>query len=367
MDFDDLPPRGNHELALAKAQEEAAFLGLTRRDPKILCTNVGIMQRVEADGPWEFRGAMDIPDGQFAGRFEFVLRVNKDYPDSCPKVRIISNPSLRRHPNLNDGELTSAFYHQLESYRMRDVVAMVEHFFSTHLPGLEKVESLVETRYRPLRKHPALFDALHIDQFLHPEFLNATSWQDILLPVDEDGCKAYTFPLFSREACAAVIEEIDSFYESKLPARRPNSMNNYGIIVNNIGLEPFINGLMARLQPIGEYFFPGAGHEWDNHHSFVVRYTIGEDVGLDMHTDDSDVTFNINLGRDFADGDLQVCGVMGRKDHRKSKVRIKHELGRCIVHLWEAKARRMSHHRGRPHEFDHVDALVHLSPESGVS
>ena len=29
------------------------------------------------------------------------------------------------------------------------------------------------------------------------------------------------------------------------------------------------------------------GSQFDDHHSFIVRYTASEDLGLDMHTDDS--------------------------------------------------------------------------------
>jgi len=130
-----------------------------------------------------------------------------------------------------------------------------------------------------------------------------------------------------------LFDEIDNFDATNLPAKRPNSMNNYGVIVNHIGLEPFINSLMRKLQPLGNDLYPGPGHEWDAHHSFVVRYRMGEDVGLDMHTDDSDVTFNVNLGREFVDGELQMCGFMGHGNHRKTSVSIKHKIGMCVVHL----------------------------------
>lgn len=38
----------------------------------------------------------------------------------------------------------------------------------------------------------------------------------------------YSFPLFTEDFCDRLLEEIFHFYESGLPARRPNSMNNYG-------------------------------------------------------------------------------------------------------------------------------------------
>ena len=47
----------------------------------------------------------------------------------------------------------------------------------------------------------------------------------------------------------------------------------------------------------GELLFPIEGGSLDRHHSFIVQYEVGKDLGLDMHTDNSDVTFNVCLGR----------------------------------------------------------------------
>ena len=80
-------------------------------------------------------------------------------------------------------------------------------------------------------------------------------------------------------------------------------------------------------------------YEWlDSHHSFSVRYTAGEDLGLDMHTDDSDVTFNVCLGKPgFTAAGLTFCGVMGKADHRQFQMRYRHEIGRCITHLGQQR------------------------------
>ena len=34
--------------------------------------------------------------------------------------------------------------------------------------------------------------------------------------------------------------------------------------------------------------------QFDDHHSFIVRYTASEDLGLDMHTDDSAARLDIH-------------------------------------------------------------------------
>ena len=90
-------------------------------------------------------------------------------------------------------------------------------------------------------------------------------------------------------------------------------MNNYGLIVNEIGMERAMDALVARvLSPVAEALFPEqGGGALDGHHSFLVQYQEGADLGLDMHTDDSDVTFNVCLGKDFTGAGLQFCGVLG--------------------------------------------------------
>ena len=76
-------------------------------------------------------------------------------------------------------------------------------------------------------------------------------------------------------------------------------MNNYGIIVNQIGMQAVITRMQREvLLPLSELLFPvQARGGFTGHHSFMVKYTAGEDLGLDMHTDDSDVTFNMCLAR----------------------------------------------------------------------
>ena len=55
----------------------------------------------------------------------------------------------------------------------------------------------------------------------------------------------FAFDLFTPAFCALLIEELDAFYASGLPAQRPNSMNNYGVILNEIGFEPMIDALQV--------------------------------------------------------------------------------------------------------------------------
>mmetsp|Transcript_4827 Transcript_4827/g.15939 ORF Transcript_4827/g.15939 Transcript_4827/m.15939 type:complete len:237 (+) Transcript_4827:467-1177(+) len=111
-------------------------------------------------------------------------------------------------------------------------------------------------------------------------------------------------------------------------------MNQYGLVLNEVGMEALFDSLLETvLQPIARACFPREGGGLDRHHSFVVQYAAGKDLGLDMHTDDSDVTFNICLGRDFEGAGLSVCGDMGDSAHRHFTYRHTHRVGHCLMHL----------------------------------
>ncbi|MCP4139106.1 MAG: hypothetical protein GY755_02255, partial [Chloroflexi bacterium] len=104
-----------------------------------------------------------------------------------------------------------------------------------------------------------------------------------------------------------LYDELDNYEKCKdLPKQRPNSMNDYGVVLNYIGLEPFITDLCDNfLNIIAEWMFPFKDTNFtyfgtlDHHHTFTVEYELNGDIFLDMHVDDSEITFNINLFDQF--------------------------------------------------------------------
>lgn len=113
-------------------------------------------------------------------------------------------------------------------------------------------------------------------------------------------------------------------------------VNNYGVILNDIGMRGWITDFQQRyLWPLARRLFPLQSlPHFDNHHSFIVRYQADEDLGLDMHIDDSDVTFNVCLGEpDFTGATLVFCGPFGAPDHRQVSHTYHHKVGRAVVHL----------------------------------
>jgi len=131
----------------------------------------------------------------------------------------------------------------------------------------------------------------------------------------------YTFDCFTDEFCNLLVAELENFEQTKLPKRRPNSMNNFGLVINDIGLAPLVDKLVeSYFRPLAEKLFL---HEpvalgLDHHHSFIVEYREqGGDQYLDMHHDASEITVNVCLGLDFQGSGLRFCGEAGSAGNRK--------------------------------------------------
>ncbi|EOD39456.1 hypothetical protein EMIHUDRAFT_199915 [Emiliania huxleyi CCMP1516] len=198
--------------------------------------------------------------------------------------------------------------------------------------GARGLSSDVAARYEPQRLHPRLFEpsevvsswldpaALALLQDVELADLTDTDPSSVALrSVATEAREIYSFPLLSPQACRMLVEEVEHFQLSGLPARRPNSMNNYGLILNEIGLRASLSRLQAAIAPLARAVFPAEGRSLDDHHSFV---------------DDSDVTLNVCLGSDsFEASGLTFCGDMGSADHRLRSYKYAHRLGRAVMHL----------------------------------
>eukprot|EP00929_Paragymnodinium_shiwhaense_P098561 TRINITY_DN60019_c0_g1_i1.p1 TRINITY_DN60019_c0_g1~~TRINITY_DN60019_c0_g1_i1.p1 ORF type:complete len:603 (+),score=136.51 TRINITY_DN60019_c0_g1_i1:128-1936(+) len=143
----------------------------------------------------------------------------------------------------------------------------------------------------------------------------------------------FSFRLLKKSFCEFLMEEISHFYASKLPARRPNSMNNYGIILSEIGLDPLVFFLQDTVvQPLAAVLLPEEGSELESYHAFTIRYRGGEDTHLDVHTDDSDVTLNVNILGNYTGAPLVFCGINGAPDHRQFGAEFIFQLGDSVLH-----------------------------------
>jgi len=118
-------------------------------------------------------------------------------------------------------------------------------------------------------------------------------------------------------------------------------MNRYGTLLDELGLSPgLLDPLMREwLRPLCAVLPPLAaagGASLDRHKSFVVAYRLGEDEQLSEHYDNSEVTLNANLGRQFDNGELLF---FGHKDSAGGNPVAHHDwaegggVGHAVLHL----------------------------------
>ena len=145
----------------------------------------------------------------------------------------------------------------------------------------------------------------------------------------------YVFPVFTREFCRTFSEELDNFNQSNLPKGRPNTMNNYGVLLDELGFDDnFLNPLLKQyIQPLSCLLFPtDGGCTLDSHKAFTVKYKMGDDLQLGYHYDNAEVSLNVCIGKDFTGGNLYF-GDMKEVPLSESKcVEIKHRQGYGILH-----------------------------------
>jgi len=64
----------------------------------------------------------------------------------------------------------------------------------------------------------------------------------------------------------------------------------------------------------------------------MVQYMSGQDLNLEMHVDDAEVTLNVCLTDQFSGSGLSFCGCVGEKQFFKHAFTYKHKKGRAVLH-----------------------------------
>lgn len=155
----------------------------------------------------------------------------------------------------------------------------------------------------------------------------------------------FSLALFTPAFCDLLVREVEHFEQSDLPRRRPNTMNNYGLVVGETGMHGLMSHLLsAFIGPASQALYPREAFAGtlDHHHSFCVQYrakAAGElfstgDEGLDMHQDSSEVTLNVCLGKgDFLYGGVVFCGRAGEPGVRQLQYAHRQTVGEAVLHL----------------------------------
>ncbi|KAK1806851.1 hypothetical protein P4O66_005341, partial [Electrophorus voltai] len=237
-------------------------------------------------------------------------------------VRFVSEDQFRKdyqHILRSQGCTTGPQLHTV----LEKVQAEVERRKNIAVQSAERRATIKET-YKPLHENVYRLQESH----LAPEFLEIVKYCHmdganekglLALLTTEAAPRVYRFPVFTKDFCRDLVEELEHFEQSDAPKGRPNTMNNYGVLLDELGLDEGLVGPLREeyLRPLSALLYPDCGGRWlDSHKAFAVKYAVHEDVELSYHYDNAEVTLNVSLGKDFTGGNLYFGDM--RQEHLKA-------------------------------------------------
>ncbi|KAK1372822.1 2-oxoglutarate and Fe(II)-dependent oxygenase superfamily protein [Heracleum sosnowskyi] len=201
----------------------------------------------------------------------------------------------------------------------------------------------VMSNYRPMRRE--LYQ-MNPNRFFVPSFLNAiteNTEEGFRNIISEPSPGILTFDMLQPDFCKLLLDEVGNIenwlHETRFRIMPPNTMNAYGAVLDDFGLETMLAKLMEDfILPMSTIFFPEVGGATlDSHHGYIVEYGKDRDDHLDLHVDDSEVTLNVCLGEQFSGGELFFCGVRCDKHINVESepgeiVTYSHVPGRAVLH-----------------------------------
>ncbi|KAL6608008.1 hypothetical protein ACP70R_041071 [Stipagrostis hirtigluma subsp. patula] len=259
------------------------------------------------------------PSPTAAAYSERRLRLNpntehkpQDYSDVHGEYAPAIYSALERHlpPSLLDAD------RDVKLHFMRDILARYwPHGERNKVQRHKEYRQRILHLYKPL--HPELYK-MHPSSFFLPSFLEvvrSNSEESFRSIMTEPSPGVYSFAMLQPTFCEMLLEEVENFekwvHAMKFKIMRPNTMNNYGAVLDDFGLEAMLNQFMEQfVAPISKVFYPEVGGgTLDSHHAFVVEYGKDRDLELGFHVDDSEVTLNVCLGKQFSGGELYFRGI----------------------------------------------------------
>ncbi|GMP83521.1 hypothetical protein CsSME_00037404 [Camellia sinensis var. sinensis] len=245
------------------------------------------------------------------------LNPNTDHkPDSYEDLQLEFSPllfsSLERYlpPTLLNVSREAKVHY------MRDILLRYSpEGERTRIQKHREYRQKIISNYQPL--HRELY-TMHAANFFVPSFfkaVNENTEESFKSIMSEPSPGVFTFEMLQPHFCELLLAEVENFekwvHETKFRIMRPNTMNKHGAVLDDFGLETMLDKLMEDfIRPISRVFFPEVGGSTlDSHHGFVVEYGMDRDVDLGFHVDDSEVTLNVCLGKEFSGGELFFRGV----------------------------------------------------------
>ncbi|XP_010549099.1 PREDICTED: uncharacterized PKHD-type hydroxylase At1g22950 [Tarenaya hassleriana] len=272
-----------------------------------------------------------------------------------PSQRLRLNPNKEHRPDSYEDlqlDFSSCIYSSLEKYlppgmlgsKRDDKVKFMTDILLKYLPHGERSRAQRHREYR--QKIISNYQPLHRELYtLHPTFfflpsflkaINENTEESFRSIISEPSPGVFVFEMLQPSFCEMMLSEVENFEkwvnEAKFRIMRPNTMNKYGAVLDDFGLESMLEKLMEGfIRPISKVFFPEVGGATlDSHHGFVVEYGQDRDVDLGFHVDDSEVTLNVCLGKEFVGGELFFRGTRCEK-HVNTRTKSEEIFDYCHV------------------------------------
>ncbi|KAN0008573.1 hypothetical protein ACTFIU_009297 [Dictyostelium citrinum] len=212
--------------------------------------------------------------------------------------------------------------------------------------GFNKLLKMREARINMIsklytRKYPEIYELReeYFDKdFIEPikEYKKTKNENDLLKALTKlTETRIYSFKIFTMEFCTKLLEEIENFKNTGLPTARPNSMNNYGAVLDEMGFTDFFKQLREDYLSLftSILFKDYNGENLNSHHAFAVQYKMDKEKELGFHYDESDVTVNLCLGSEFTGGSLYFKGILDEPETHNEYFEFKHIPGVALIHI----------------------------------
>ncbi|KAM7280228.1 hypothetical protein ACFE04_007362 [Oxalis oulophora] len=273
-----------------------------------------------------------------------------------PAERLRLNPKRDHKPDSYD-DLEPSFEPKvlsaLESYLSPSMASNTRHEKATFMEGVlskywtqdqaNKEKEFNEYRESLQLNYENLWDEIFYIEpsfFFAPEFLQAitdNTIESFRRVMSEPAPGVFTFKMFNSEFCELMISEIQNLKqwveENNVQILRPNTVNEFGIVLDDFGLESMLKTLLdGCISPIATVFYlEVGGATLDSHHGFAVEYGEGNDSELGLHVDDSEITLDVCLGQQFSGGDLYFSGT--RCDQHVNTPRLSEDITFEYAHV----------------------------------
>ncbi|KAG7594505.1 Prolyl 4-hydroxylase alpha subunit [Arabidopsis thaliana x Arabidopsis arenosa] len=201
----------------------------------------------------------------------------------------------------------------------------------------------IKSNYQPLCRDLYNFDP---ELFLLPSFRKAISdntEESFRRIISEPFPGVFVFQIFQPDFFQKLIVEVENIkkwaHEKKFQIRRPYHTSRYGVVLDDFGLDIMLKQLMENfIFPVCKVFFPEVcGTMFDSHHGFIVENGADRDAPLDHHIDDSEITLNVCVRRQYEGGEISFIGTRCVK-HMRTNIKPEevfhycHTLGQAILH-----------------------------------